>query len=154
MKQISMIFSYLILLASFVMLAWGLLGFMEYLFDIAPLMPLQTPTFPEGTQFIHWLLITASGGIYLTGYFTRWKYTPFAMVIIFPMLATLCAIQTFDFMTNPGRYTDFAREATYYILISIYLFRSERMLLHFGRVPGNEKVNEASVKQVVEVHQL
>ena len=133
MKYVSMVFSYLLLLAGFVMLPWGILGFLEYFTGVAPLAPLQNPTFPRGTQFIHWLLISASGGIYLAGYFTKWKHTPFAMVVIYAMLATLCAVETFDFMTNQGRHGSFVQECVGYIVISVYLFRSQRMRTHFGR---------------------
>ena len=45
---------------------------------------------------------------------------------------SLCAIETFDFMVNPGRYAAFARECAYYIVISIYLLRSRRMRERFG----------------------
>ncbi len=134
MKQVSIVFSYLILVASFVMLSWGILGFLEYFFTIAPLMPLQNPTFPKGTQFIHWFLISLSGGVYLLGYFSKWKYTPLAMIVIYAMLATMCFIQTFDFMKNLSRYTDFIRECIYYVIISTYLIRSRRMQTHFGRI--------------------
>jgi hypothetical protein len=133
MKYVSMVFCYLLLLAGFVMFAWGGLGFLEYFTGMTPLVPLQNPTFPRGTQFIHWLLISASGTIYLAGYFTRWKHTPFAMVVIYAMLATLCAVETFDFMTKPGRYGSFIRECIGYVGISIYLFRSQRMRTHFGQ---------------------
>ena len=133
MKQVSMVFSYLILLAAVVMFIWGSLGFLEYFTGITPLVQLQNPTFPRSTQFIHWLLIFSSGGIYLIGYFTRWKHTPFTMAVIYAMLATLCAVETFDFMTNPGRYGSFIRECIGYVGISIYLFRSQRMRTHFGR---------------------
>ena len=67
------------------------------------------------------------------GYFTKWKNTPFAIVIIYAMLATLCAVETFDFMSNPGRFGSFIRECIAYVGISIYLFRSLRMRSHFGR---------------------
>ena len=133
MKYISMVLSYLLLLAGLVMLIWGSLGFLEYLTGITPLVPLQNPTFLRGTQFIHWLLISTSGAIYLIGYFVRWKHTPFAMVVIYAMLATLCAVETFDFMTNPGRYGSFISECIAYVGISLYLFRSQRMRSHFGR---------------------
>lgn len=133
MKQISMIFSYLILLYAIVMAAWGILGFLGYFFGITPLGTLNNPTFPAGTQLIHYLLIFSSGAIYLTGYFSKWKHTPFAMVVIFAMLATLCSVETFDFMENPGRYFSFVVECLMYIGISIYLFRSQRMRTHFGR---------------------
>ena len=133
MKYLSLIFSYLLLLGALVMLVWGVLGFLEYLFGFAPFLPLQNPTFPKGTQLLHWLLITSSGAIYLAGYFARWRYTPFAMVVIYAMLATLCAVETFDFMQNPGRYGSFVRECIMYVIISIYLFRSQRMRARFGR---------------------
>ena len=133
MKHASALLSYLILLASLTMSVWGVLGFIEYFSGYAPLMPLQNQNFPAGTQFIHWVLITASGLTYLFGYWVRWQYTPSAMVVLFACLITMCFIQTFDFMTRPDRYTAFAREAFYYVLISVYLFRSSRMRAHFQR---------------------
>ena len=132
--KLSHAFSYLIILASIVMLVWGLLGFLEYFTGQAPVLPLQNATFPAGTQFVHWTLITLSGGMYLVGFVTRWRYTPIAMAVLFGSLATMCSIQTFDFMENDSRYTDFARECFYYLIISIYLFRSKRMQNHFGKL--------------------
>lgn len=127
-------FSYLILLASTIMLGWGLLGFLEYFTGLAPLMPLQNPTFPTGTQTVHWILITLSGATYLAGYFLRWRFTPIAMLVLFASLATMCAIQTFDFMENPDRYRNFVQECINYTIISIYLFRSKRMQERFGQI--------------------
>ena len=127
-------FGYVLILAASVMLGWGTLGFLEYFTGLAPLVPLQNATFPGGTQFLHWLLITLSGSVFLTGYFLRWRYTPLAMIVLYAAIATLCAIETFDFMENPGRYWDFARECTYYVLISIYLVRSRRMRERFGEI--------------------
>lgn len=56
------------------------------------------------------------------------------MIVLFASLATLCAIQTFDFMENPSRYWDLARECVYYIIMSVYLLRAKRMRDHFGAV--------------------
>lgn len=137
LDRLSQGFSYLIILAATVMFGWGTLGFLEYFTGLAPLMPLQNATFPDGTQFVHWLLITLSGATFLFGYFTRWRYTPIAMLVLFGALATLCAVQTFDFMVRPSRYSDFARECFYYVLMSIYLLRSKRMHNHFGQVRIN-----------------
>lgn len=133
MRHLSTLFSYVVLVAAGVMFGWGALGLLEYCFQIAPLMPLQNANFPAGTQLIHWILILGSGGVYLAGYATRWRHTPFAMAIVFAMLATLCAIETFDFMTRPDRYSAFTREVIYYVLIAAYLHRSKRMRSHFGR---------------------
>lgn len=133
-SRLSQGFSYLLILAATVMLGWGTFGFLEYFTGLAPLIPLQNSTFPEGTQFVHWMLITLSGSVFLAGYFLRWPYTPLAMIVLYAALATLCAIETFDFMENPSRYGDFARECIYYVLISIYLVRSRRMRERFGKV--------------------
>lgn len=132
MKILSKIFSYLLLLYAVGMLIWGVLGFIEYLLGLVIIVPLQNPTFPAGTQFVHWTLITACGAIYLYGYFYKWKFTPYAMTTIFAMLATMCTIQTFDFMTEEWRYQSYVNEIIMYILISYYLFRSKLMRLHFG----------------------
>ena len=134
LDRLSQAFSYLMVFAATVMLGWGILGFLEYFADLAPLMPLQNPTFPSGTQFVHWMLITVSGIVFMAGYFSRWSYTPIAMMVIYASLATLCAIETFDFMENPSRYADFARECVYYIVMSAYLVRSKRMRDRFGRI--------------------
>ncbi len=133
-NRLSQGFSYLMIFAASVMLGWGTLGFLEYFTGLAPLMPLQNSTFPSGTQFVHWLLITLSGSTFLIGYFSRWRYTPVAMIVMYASLATMCSIQTFDFMENPSRYADFARECAYYVIMSIYLFRSDRMRERFGRI--------------------
>ena len=92
LEKASLGFSWLILFAATVMLGWGILGFIEYFTGLALLMPLQNPTFPNGTQFVHWFVITLSGATYLLGYVLRWRYTPVAMVVLYASLATLCAI--------------------------------------------------------------
>lgn len=130
--QVSQAFSYLFLLYSVFMLLWGVLGFAEYFVGSPMIVPLQNPNFPAGTQLLHWLLISACGLSYVIGYSLRWRYTPFAMAIIFAMLASMCFIQTFDFMTRPDRYIAFAIECFMYIALSRYLFRSKLMRQRFG----------------------
>ncbi len=132
--RLSQGFSYLIILASTIMLGWGLLGFLEYFTGLAPLMPLQNSTFPVGMQTLHWILITASGATFLAGYFLRWSFTPIAMLVMFTALATMCAVQTFDMLETPDRYRNFVQECINYIVISVYLFRSQRMRDRFGRI--------------------
>ncbi len=132
MKHISRIFSYLILLASTVMAAWGTAGFIEYFSGVKVVIPLQNSNFPIGTQFLHWLIISLSGFTFLIGYFTKWKHTPYVMVVLFACIATMCFIQTFDFMTREDRYSAYAREIIYYIIFSIYLLRSKIIRTHFG----------------------
>ncbi|WP_170328888.1 hypothetical protein [Ruegeria arenilitoris] len=139
-------FEYLIVLASVIMLGWGLLGFLEYFTGLAPLMRLQNAAFPLGMQTLHWTLITASGAAFLAGYVLRWSFTPIAMLVMFTALATMCAVQTFDMLENPDRYRNFVQECVNYIIISIYLFRSKRMRDRFGRITiqGSDRVSPLS----------
>ncbi len=132
-RKISLYYSYLLILGSVGMTVWGLAGFTEYLFGITVIIPLQNPNFPAGTQFIHWLLITLSGTVFLYGYFTRWPYTPNVKLVIYACLSTMCFIQTFDFMTREDRYISYALEVTNYIVVSIYLFKSKLMQERFNR---------------------
>ena len=123
-KSISWLFLRLLLVAAIIMHIWGVLGFLEYLFGVS-IISLQNPNFPSGTQFVHWLLITLSGAIFLFGFVTKWSNTPVAMLVVYAMLGTMCTIQTFDMMTSPNRYLAFAVEITAYFSISIYLFTSQ-----------------------------
>lgn len=140
MKIVSMVFSYLMVVAAVVMAGWGILGFIEYFTNLA-VIRLQNPNFPSGTQFIHWFLISLSGLTFLFGYFGRWKYTPNTMLVVYACLATMCFIQTFDFMTRDDRYVSYAREVIYYVVFTIYLFKSERMQKHFGRRVDSERAS-------------
>lgn len=134
MRRISLVYSYLLIVGAIGMTAWGLAGFIEYLIGVTVMIPLQNENFPPGTQFIHWLLITLSGTVFLFGYFTRWKYTPNAKLVIYACLATMCFIQTFDFMTREDRYISYAIEVTNYVVVSIYLFKSKLMQERFRRI--------------------
>ena len=134
MSLASRLFSYLFVAAGIGMALWGTFGFIEYVSGKALVMPLQNANFPKGTQFIHWVLASVSGYTIVIGYFTRWKHTPNVMVVLFACLSTMCFIQTFDFMTREDRYYAYAREVIYYIIFSIYLFRSKLMKERFGRI--------------------
>ena len=133
MATASKLFSYLLVLVSTFMTAWGALGLLEYFTGLAPVVPLQNPVFPSGLQLMHFVAIFTSGAVFLTGYFTRWRGTPLAMVVCFTALASLCSIETLDFLTNSDRYVRFAQEVFYYVVISIYLFRSKLMQERFGQ---------------------
>ncbi|WOE75080.1 hypothetical protein [Alterisphingorhabdus coralli] len=125
---------YFILLCALFMLGWGLLGLLEYAGIV--LLDLKNPDFLPATQLVHFIIIFASGAVYLIGYLTRWSGTPVAMAVIFGMLAMMCTIQTFDMMTNDGRYSAYGREIVMYIVLTIFLFRSQEMQDHFRIARG------------------
>ena len=106
------------------MLIWGVAGFFEYFTGIVPGIKLQNDAYPSGVQFVHWFLITTAGSVFTFGYFSKWRYTPFAMVILFSNLGVLCTIQTFDFMSDQWGVTPYAAEMIGYLIHSTFLMRS------------------------------
>ena len=131
-KQSPGLILYALLFISGIMLVWGVLGFWEYFFGDALLLPLQNDEFPPGTQFLHWLLITLFGGTFIYGFVTKFKYTPWLVTGTMIAMATLCFIETFDFMTGPNRYLLFILECIVYLAISFYLLRMPGSRQYFG----------------------
>lgn len=114
------------------LLIWGVLGMFEYVTDIPVVVPLQHPAYPAGLQFLQWILLIIFGASFLIGYATRWPHTSLAVIVTFEMLAAMCFIQTFDFLTSDFRYVAFVLECLAYVTIATYLLRSKRMRLRFG----------------------
>lgn len=132
----SVISTYAIIGIAAFLLIWGVLGMFEYVTGITPVIALQNPAFPAGIQFLQWVLLIAFGAVFLLGYATRWPHTPVAVTVIFAMLATMCFVQTVDFLTNESRFLAFALECIAYLAIATFLLRSERMRRRFGADPS------------------
>lgn len=133
MNQVSTYFFSMLVLVHLGLLVWGVLGFVEYFVPSVPWIDLQNPAFPAGMQFLHWVAIVAGGGTFLFGYVTKWQHTPVAMSLVYTMMATLCAVQTLDMLTNSGRYLAMALEYIAYVSIVVFLFRSAQVQQHFRR---------------------
>ena len=132
MRFLSKVYLTLLLIWAIGMFIWGLAGFFEYFTGMVPFVALQNAAYPKGVQFVHWLLITLSGTVFLFGYMTRWKWTPFAMMLLFSNLAVLCTIQTLDFMSEQWGFTQYFAELLMYVLNSFYLCFSSVAKSHFG----------------------
>ncbi len=132
MRLISNIYMGLLLLSAVGMLIWGLAGFFEYFTGIVPIIALQNAAYPSGTQFVHWFLITLTGGAFLTGYITRWKWTPILMILLYSNLGVLCTIQTFDFMSEQWGFSEYYTEMGLYVVHSLFLLFSKVSRSRFG----------------------
>lgn len=129
-------FIYVLLVIKVGLLVWGVLGFIEYFVPTAAL-GLQDSNFPQGVQFLHWLLISSTGLIFVFGYLRRWTYTPFVTIVMYATLATLCFVETVDFNAFGGgdrRFFVMGMEYVLYISLAAYLLRSEQVRLRFQRV--------------------
>lgn len=134
MNQVAKYFPYLLVVFKIVLVAWGLLGLFEY-FVPAVSLGLQDANFPAGTQLLHFAAILATGAIFLGGYVGRWRHTPFATVVMYAVLATLCFIETVDFGAwggGPTRFIWIGVEYVMYVAFSAYLLRSATMRQRFA----------------------
>ncbi|MEQ8264585.1 hypothetical protein [Pseudohaliea sp.] len=125
---------YALVLLKAVLLAWGLLGLVEYLVPSAA-FGLQNANFPPGTQLFHWVLILLTGLVFLLGFAKRWKYTPFATITMYATLATLCFVETVDFRAfgdGAERYIVMSAEYLLYLALSAYLLSSTRIRARFS----------------------
>jgi hypothetical protein len=134
MDRLAGVMPCLLLTISAVLAVWGALGLLEY---AAPgvALGLQNAKFPAGLQFLHFAAILATGAIFLGGYVARWRHTPFATVVMYAVLATICFIETIDFDAfgdGPTRFIPMTAEYVAYVALSAYLLRSAAMRARFG----------------------
>jgi uncharacterized membrane protein YphA (DoxX/SURF4 family) len=126
---------YALVLLKAALLVWGVLGLVEYLAPSVAL-GLQNANFPPGTQLLHWILILLTGLVFLLGFATRWRYTPFATITMYATLATLCFVETVDFRAfgdGVERYFVMSAEYLLYLALFAYLLSSTRIRARFSR---------------------
>jgi hypothetical protein len=128
----SKIYFVLLLIYAIIMLVWGLAGFFEYFSGVKPIIKLQNSAYPSGVQFVHWLLISLTGGTFLIGYWMQWNSTPYAMILLFSNLAVLCTIETFDFMSDQWSLKAYITELIFYVVSSLFLLYAEVSKAHFA----------------------
>jgi hypothetical protein len=132
MDIVSRIYFVILVAWSAIMLVWGLAGFFEYFTGITPVIKLQNSAYPGGLQFVHWFLISLTGGTFLIGYLTHWSWTPFAMILLFSNLTVMCTIQTFDFMSDQWSLNAYIGELIFYLATSLFLIYSAVSKSHFS----------------------
>lgn len=112
---------------------WAFGGMLEWLLPAVPWTPYSNPDFTRGLLFFHWTSVLIAASVFLAGYFTQWSYTPHAMALCYGMLAIVCAVETFGYMSSLNRYWAMAFEYVAYLLIAALLFLPSFRELHFAR---------------------
>ncbi len=121
---------------------WSLGGFAEWIFHDVPWKPFSNPDFPRWVLFFHWTSIGFASTVFLYGYFTRWWRTPKYVTIGYGMMAAVCVVETFWFMTSESKYLAMGLEFTAYILILILLYHARFYNAHFSsRTPPGGRYN-------------
>lgn len=122
-----------LLIVSFGLSVWGLLGLVEYGVPTIQLS-LQNENFPAGLQFLHFFSILVTGSLFTIGYLRRWRHTPYATITMYAVLASICFIETMDFGAFGGGavgVTIMSLEFTLYFCLSLYLLNSPGIRAHF-----------------------
>jgi hypothetical protein len=104
---------------------WALVGFAEWFAATVPWPRVSNELFPRHVLLAQWGLILAAAVVFLGGYAVRWRHTPVALAAVYAAMAALCAVQTFDYMTDDFRFVAMALEYAAYTGILVFLFRSD-----------------------------
>jgi len=123
---------YLLVLIHLFLLGWSIGGFSEMVFPKVPWTPFTNLDFPKWWLPIHWSSVFIASTGFLYGYFTKWSKTPQFMMFAYGMLAVVCAIETFGFLTNKTKYIAMASEYVAYIIILLLLFRTSYFTRFFN----------------------
>lgn len=126
------IIGYLLLTLHFLLFIWAVGGFIEMIFDKVPWKPYTNPDFPFWVLVIHWSSVLFASASFIYGYLTHWIKTPHIMTIAYVLMAVVCIIETFGYMTSKTKYIAMSAEFAAYIIILLILFKSNYFNNYFG----------------------
>ncbi|MEM9833912.1 MAG: hypothetical protein AAF944_24995 [Bacteroidota bacterium] len=106
-------------------------GFLEMILQKIPWKPFANPEFPNWLLVIHWSSVLFAAIGFLSGYFTRWGKTPQLMTVAYGIMALVCVVETFSYMTSKTKYLAMGVEYVAYLLILILLFNPCFAASHF-----------------------
>ncbi len=118
------------------LLVWALMGMAEWIFGAVPWPEVANPLFPRTMLFFHWLSVIAASVAFLAGLALRWRGTPLAVAIGYGGMATVCLIETTQYLVHDLRWIAMAAEYVAYLVIGSWLFRSETAQSTFRRSAG------------------
>lgn len=104
------------------LLGWSAIGFLE-LDPCWPLTRISNPLFSTSMLLWQWTLVSVAAVVFLIGFFARIRYLPESMSIVYGLMATTCAYQTFFILQHDSRFIQMAVEFMEYAVILLILFR-------------------------------
>lgn len=127
------IIGYILLMINLFLWSWSMGGMLEWLLPEVPWRPYSNPDFPKGILFFHWTAVIVASSGFLYGYFSRWKFTPNFMFLGFGLMASMCVIETFGYMTSETKYVAMGLEFAAYIVILFILHNAAFRSCHFDK---------------------
>ncbi|MEM6844936.1 MAG: hypothetical protein AAF944_26380 [Bacteroidota bacterium] len=109
---------------------WAIGGSLEMVLKKIPWKPFTNPNFPNWLLVIHWGSVLFATVGFLSGYFTRWGKTPQLMTVAYGIMALVCVVETFGYMTSETKYLAMGAEYITYLLILILLFNPRFAAYH------------------------
>jgi hypothetical protein len=106
-----------------VLVLWGAAGLAELAGPVPSWAAVANPELPGGVLVVHWLAMLGAGSVFVIGYLVRWPATPAAMVVAYAVLATVCAVETFGYLTGEFRFLNMAAEYTAYGVLIVLLHK-------------------------------
>lgn len=132
MKRFALL-GYVLLIVHFLLFIWAFGGVIEMVSDEVFWEPYTNPAFPDWVLVIHWGSVLFASISFLYGYLTRWNKTPKIMAIGYGLMALVCIIETFGYMTGDMKYIAMGVEFLAYIVILLLLFKSKYFIEHFNK---------------------
>ena len=123
----------LLLAVHFGLLLWALVGLLEWFAPTVPWPRVSNTAFPRWLLLLHWLAVMNSAATFLAGYLRRWAGTPRAMMLGYSVMAAVCVVETFWFLSGHGRFVAMALEFAAYIGISVLLLRMPGFTARFAQ---------------------
>lgn len=125
-------FGYLLVLVHGILLLWSAGGFLEMLLPRVPWKLFTNPEFPTWVLLIHWGSVLFASVSFIYGYFAQWSKTPQIIAVAYGMMAVVCVIETFGYMTSSTKYVAMSGEFLAYTAILLLLFRSDYFINYFN----------------------
>lgn len=103
---------------------WAAVGLIEWRLPTTPWPAISNPKLPPGILLLQWLLVLVTAGIFIAGFVLHWRFTPLAMAVGYAAMASLCGLQTFNYLDHSTKFFDMTLEYAAYLLILLFLFRA------------------------------
>lgn len=123
---------YILILIHAFLLIWSVGGFLEMMLPEVPWKPYTNPAFPTWVLIIHWSSVLFASIGFLYGYFNHWGLTPQLMAVAYGLMALVCIVETFGYMTSDTKYLAMGMEFIAYTVILFLLFKSKYFTDHFN----------------------
>jgi hypothetical protein len=124
---------YILLIVHFFLFFWALGGVFEMVLPKVLWKPYTNPDFPAWVLVKHWSSVLFASITFLYGYLTHWSKTPQIMVVAYALMALVCVIETFWYITSNTKYLAMIAEFVTYIAILLLLFRNSYFVEYFNK---------------------